>query len=38
MKANLKRSNSDGIRSKDELKTKKIILRELQDLKESLFY
>ena len=29
VKANLRRNNSDGIRSKDELKTKKIILREL---------
>ena len=37
-KAQLKRNNSDTIRSKDELKSKKMILRELQDLKESLFY
>lgn len=28
-KANLRRNNSDSIRTKDELKTKKIILREL---------
>ena len=34
----MRRNNSDGTRTKDELKTKKIILRELQDLKESLFY
>ena len=38
MNAHLRRNNSDSIRTKDELKTKKIILRELQDLKESLFY
>ena len=38
VKAQMKRNNSDTIRSKDELKTKKIILQELQDLKESLFY
>ena len=37
-KAQLKRNNSDTIRNKDELKSKKMILRELQDLKESLFY
>ena len=36
MKAQMKRNNSDSLRSKDELKSKKIILRELQDLKESL--
>ena len=38
LKAHLKRNNSDSVRSKDELKSKKIILRELQDLKESLLY
>lgn len=38
IKAQLKRNNSDSIRNKDELKSKRIILRELQDLKDSLFY
>ena len=38
MGAQMKRNNSDTIRTKDELKSKKIILKELQDLKDSLFY
>ena len=38
IEAQMRRNNSDTIQSKDELKSKKIILRELQDLKESLIY
>ena len=38
LRVQLKRNNSDTTRSRDELKTKKILIRELQDLKESLFY
>ena len=34
----MRRNNSDSIRSKDELKPKRMILRELQDLKDSLIY
>lgn len=34
----MRRNNSDAILSKDELKSKKIILKELQELKESLIY
>ena len=34
----MRRNNSDSIRTKDELKSKKMILRELLDLKDSLFY
>ena len=36
--ANLQRNNSDSIRTRDELKSKKIILRELQELKEMMFH
>lgn len=38
VRAQLKRSHSDTTRSKDELMSKRVILRELQEMKECMIY